>query len=135
MASAIPWLIKWMQSNSADYILAKRGFGMLNGQAWAATPALVELVQASDPILRSRAYGCFGLLGPDWTDAWPALVPVLHHTDPSIRTEAAEYLYTTYPQEADASGLRAFVSPRFRKPFLLQEDLPLDRQNGGRKFP
>jgi hypothetical protein len=112
--NAVPWLLSWMQSNSKDYILAKRGFGMLRTNSRVSIPAFAELAQTNDPVLRSRAYGCLSLLKLDWTNAWPALVPVLHNPDQSVRTEAAAYLYTTYQHEAEDSGLRPFVSPSLR---------------------
>jgi hypothetical protein len=121
--NAIPWLLIWTKSaNAEDYIPGRRGFSILREDARNVTPALIELARSKDPVLRSRAYGCLTALQSGWSNTWPALVCVLHDQDQSVRSEAADYLYKTFPQEAEQVGLKAFVSP-----WLTQEELPATR--------
>jgi hypothetical protein len=121
--NAIPWLLILTKStNAEDYIPGRRGFAILREDARAFTPALIELATSKDPALRSRAYGCLTALQLGWSNTWPALVCVLHDKDQSVRSEAADYLYKTFPQEAEQVGLKEFVSP-----WLTQEELPARR--------
>jgi hypothetical protein len=107
--NAIPWLLIWTKSaNAEDYIPGRRGFAILREDAHGVTPALIELTRSKDIALQ---------LG--WSNTWPALVCVLHDQDQSLRSEAADYLYKTFPQEAEQVGLKEFVSP-----WLTQEAIP-----------
>ena len=112
-SNAIPWLMAWLQSTNEQYALARRGFGILQGDAAPAIPALAQMTETNLPSLRSQAYSCLKGLSLEWTNAWVALVPVLHNPDPKIRGEAVSFLYQNFPKEAERAGLREFVSARF----------------------
>jgi hypothetical protein len=85
--------------------LALDCFRILGTNALPAGPALVQLFQSPDKIQRYYALCC--LINIDFEEKLllPLMLEAFHNADPNVREEAAFYIGTVYPEEAEKAGV------------------------------
>jgi HEAT repeat protein len=94
------------------------GLSLLGGEARAAVPTLIEVLQNGSTLARQHAALALGKIGPDARDAVPALTAMLRDRDWLLRRHAAIALGEIGPEASSASA-------ELKK---LKRDLPAVRQ-------
>jgi hypothetical protein len=87
------------------HLLARFGFEILGRDALAAVPSLARLTQSPNEFQRGSAVDClYGIDGGKKT-VFPTLVQLLSNTNKDVRVGVAAYIWKTYPEDAEKSGV------------------------------
>ena len=95
----------WTEQEAAAHALGRIGA--------AAVPELVKALESPDPVIREKAVGVLGRMGPDAEAAVPALVKLLEDPDEGVRKATARTLGQIGPaaKEAVPSLMQKLMQP------------------------
>lgn len=96
---AVPALVKLLEEEEDEEILISvvLGLGEFASEAAAATPALIKLLEHSNPDVRSLTARAIGWVGPSAEEAIPQLRLLLQDPEPQVRSDAADALRAIGP--------------------------------------
>jgi hypothetical protein len=88
---ALPVLIGGLKDNDNDVVMeAAALLGFLKMESWVCVPALTELTQHTNPLVRGRVAHVLGQFGKDAQSALPVLLDSFKDPDAGVREVAAE---------------------------------------------